>query len=1057
MNWRGIRGQPSAITLGLENRTRERLRIPSKGLVASLQTVYEPLIEGEPLEGRMLARPLQGAGTLHGLESASSPPPLSNTTQLGAGKESSIESFSSSQSRSVSGRSPSRFTDLPGVRLPNSANSASVIEHVIAPNHNQPLPTTPTRRLSEPNRTRTIMVEETRMKSSIASSQVDMVGNRPKITTKGLNALKAMTGNRDNEDEELQYGPGIVNKLKSRYLSRTLRERPLGESRRPSLRRAASLEDWLDKDSSPPHPSSNDNNFAVLVRSSNGRAKSERPSSLNLVAQTTEPKLPPRPLSSSPVKIRDLKKTRSVDCVSQQPAWRSVSVSDLVVVPSAQQPKPSKAHAAVPPSPTVSSPKTPVHLLLGKDAIVIVDKDDNQVAATDESKGNVAAVTAHTAPTAPTAPTASTASTASSPGASKTRRTLPANSRYNVEDAELPAPDTVRQVKRIFESGSGRKVSSTRRSQSAGPGINRTPLSAANQTTEKSNIHRMNQVNLVNNKSISSVARKKSESTPRITELVSPDTKPVVITKPSPIGPKPSVLSPKPAVVIDKTRVVQSSSNGAPSLQRTTAPPAKLAAQPAPSAAFVSSVTAPASKESCDQLDNKDELENHAGGHGFKIISKTALDNIREESNSVKFNFDEKKDDKSPFSLGSVQSRQVGVIRPQPKSPVIQNEKPVVLEELTPKDDVDSVSKKEDLLVTAASNSLLIGLAKTQPKTELAQPQTTSKPASPPVFAPKFQAASRTKQITAPATVSKSEPVILTQVISPSSSTAPVPTSVSVTPPAEKKATDNPTVVTVPVVKTLSSSSQTAKPPNSTPVNTTATVGAHSISTGTTREQPTKKWHPHQSETTTVFNFVNDTSRKTDHIRNEGGSSGILVYKSNDSGITKLPDYDPGESSDFIDDLDVLKRPPSPCNVDFEGANIIVGKSLIQRRTKKCKMTISFNDDMTKLFEYPSETSLLEESDDVKSISKKSDQDFRDTSSQISTSNSKGGLSSYTPSKVHFETTFELGISRSTLPDSSLEPNPPSSPIQMDSVLHYIKPAEESTTWSAETTADLLF
>jgi hypothetical protein len=27
----------------------------------------------------------------------------------------------------------------------------------------------------------------------------------------------------------------------------------------------------------------------------------------------------------------------------------------------------------------------------------------------------------------------------------------------------------------------------------------------------------------------------------------------------------------------------------------------------------------------------------------------------------------------------------------------------------------------------------------------------------------------------------------------------------------------------------------------------------------------------------------------------------------------------------------------------------------------------------------------------------------------------------------------------------------------MGSVLHYLKPAEESTTWSAETTSDLLF
>lgn len=51
------------------------------------------------------------------------------------------------------------------------------------------------------------------------------------------------------ETEELAYGPGIVNKLKSRYLNRTLRDRAAGEARsgHATLRRAASLEDWLDK------------------------------------------------------------------------------------------------------------------------------------------------------------------------------------------------------------------------------------------------------------------------------------------------------------------------------------------------------------------------------------------------------------------------------------------------------------------------------------------------------------------------------------------------------------------------------------------------------------------------------------------------------------------------------------------------------------------------------------------------------------------------------------------------------------------------------------------
>lgn len=54
-------------------------------------------------------------------------------------------------------------------------------------------------------------------------------------------------GNKSDSSEELQYGPGIVNKLKSKYLSMTLREHK--RISRPSiinLRRATSLENMLD-------------------------------------------------------------------------------------------------------------------------------------------------------------------------------------------------------------------------------------------------------------------------------------------------------------------------------------------------------------------------------------------------------------------------------------------------------------------------------------------------------------------------------------------------------------------------------------------------------------------------------------------------------------------------------------------------------------------------------------------------------------------------------------------------------------------------------------------
>ena len=230
-----------------------------------------------------------------------------------------------------------------------------------------------------------------------------------------------------------------------------------------------------------------------------------------------------------------------------------------------------------------------------------------------------------------------------------------------------------------------------------------------------------------------------------------------------------------------------------------------------------------------------------------------------------------------PFLAGPVQSRQVGVIRPQPKSPIIPSDKVVILENATSKDDVDSISKKDELLVTS-SNAVSLGFAKTQPKSEPVQTQTTTKPASPTIFTSKSQTAGRTKQITTitGSTAPKSEPVVLTDA-QPSSSTTFAPTSISVSSVVEKKAVESTVVVPVPIVKALSTSNQITKSSTSTPVNTTAFIG--SPSNGAIREQQNKKWHPHQSETTTVFNFVNDTSRKTDHIRNEGGSTGILVYK----------------------------------------------------------------------------------------------------------------------------------------------------------------------------------
>ncbi len=66
-------------------------------------------------------------------------------------------------------------------------------------------------------------------------------------------------------------------------------------------------------------------------------------------------------------------------------------------------------------------------------------------------------------------------------------------------------------------------------------------------------------------------------------------------------------------------------------------------------------------------------------------------------------------------------------------------------------------------------------------------------------------------------------------------------------------------------------------------------------------------------------------------------------------------------------------------------------------------------------------------------------------------------LSNYTPSKVHIETTYELGVSRPIVISTPLPVAPADVIIQSEHIEDYLKPAEEATAWSAETTSDLLF
>ncbi|KAL2727207.1 hypothetical protein V1478_007485 [Vespula squamosa] len=72
--------------------------------------------------------------------------------------------------------------------------------------------------------------------------------------TSGVNIVGMRTNEADAESdssEELQYGPGIVNKLKSKYLNLALRETNKSRATVQRFRRAASLEDLLDREDEP--------------------------------------------------------------------------------------------------------------------------------------------------------------------------------------------------------------------------------------------------------------------------------------------------------------------------------------------------------------------------------------------------------------------------------------------------------------------------------------------------------------------------------------------------------------------------------------------------------------------------------------------------------------------------------------------------------------------------------------------------------------------------------------------------------------------------------------
>ncbi|XP_055390496.1 protein PF3D7_1417600-like isoform X2 [Condylostylus longicornis] len=110
-----------------------------------------------------------------------------------------------------------------------------------------------------------------------------------------------------------------------------------------------------------------------------------------------------------------------------------------------------------------------------------------------------------------------------------------------------------------------------------------------------------------------------------------------------------------------------------------------------------------------------------------------------------------------------------------------------------------------------------------------------------------------------------------------------------------------------------------------------------------------------------VFNFK-DRKEVPDYIENDG----LFIKrkrelpKPNESGFVLLGDLSLETSTDPDDSWTM--GPPSPCNVEFENANIIIdGKSSLRFRSRDGSLRVQFDDTLTSTFEYPSESSLLDE------------------------------------------------------------------------------------------------
>ena len=324
-------------------------------------------------------------------------------------------------------------------------------------------------------------VSASNLSSSALSSQKNYLNRGKDYARKGgldSDGTSLGSGGDSDSSEEIHYGPGFVSKLKSRYLSVALRSSGPG---RPSLRRTASLEDFLDKDKDDQQielrkttvtniRQRRDNRNSKPLSTPSTQSHRNDPDTSHSSTGAYQPNRPRgRPTAkerfSSNMKNKSgrfeaVKRCQSVEVLSINETANKEKQEMPSIVPKdgkrnqvsrVEQDEDDEPPPLPPKSETLKAPSvySPTNPKSSVESALKSSMMSNDVLIFDK-KGD--AIEGGKAPISPTTPAPSSTVLTSVRRPFQKRRS--SGLLFGVEERELPAPDTVRETRKLFESRS---------------------------------------------------------------------------------------------------------------------------------------------------------------------------------------------------------------------------------------------------------------------------------------------------------------------------------------------------------------------------------------------------------------------------------------------------------------------------------------------------------------------------------------------------------------------------------------------------------------------------